>query len=131
MRMEATDLIKTLLEGFKAVAKTETIVGEGIKAGEFTVLPISKISLGIGAGAGTEQIKASGGGGSAGGGGICVEPIAFLVIRDGEVSVLNLRRMPAMVEAFFGKIPDMLEKAVDVIRGKRKTERSKAGDEAL
>jgi len=129
--MEATDLIKTLLEGFKAVAKTETIVGEGIKAGEFTVLPISKISLGIGAGAGTEQIKASGGGGSAGGGGICVEPIAFLVIRDGEVSVLNLRRMPAMVEAFFGKIPDMLEKAVDVIRGKRKTERSKAGDEAL
>ena len=48
--MEATDLIKTLLEGFKAVAKTETIVGEGIKAGEFTVLPISKISLGVGAG---------------------------------------------------------------------------------
>lgn len=131
MRMEATDLIKTLLEGFKAVAKTETIVGEGIKAGEFTVLPISKISLGIGAGAGIEQIKASGGGGGAGGGGICVEPIAFLVIRDGEVSVLNLRRMPAMVEAFFGKIPDMLEKAADVIRGKRKTERSKAGDEAL
>jgi uncharacterized spore protein YtfJ len=53
--MEATDLIKTLLEGFKAVAKTETIVGEGIKAGEFTILPVSKISLGIGAGAGTEQ----------------------------------------------------------------------------
>ena len=48
--MEATDLIKTLLEGFKAVAKTETIVGEGIKAGEFTVLPVSKVSLGIGPG---------------------------------------------------------------------------------
>jgi hypothetical protein len=39
--MEATDLIKTLLEGFKAVAKTETIVGDGIKAGEFTILPVS------------------------------------------------------------------------------------------
>ncbi len=89
---EATDLIKTLLEGFKTVAKTETIVGEGIKAGEFTVLPVSKISLGIGAGAGSEQIKTSGGSGGAGGGGICVEPIAFLVIKDGEVSILNLRR---------------------------------------
>ena len=118
--MEATDLIKALLEGFKAVAKTETIVGEGIKAGEFTVLPVSKISLGIGAGAGTQQIKASGGSGGAGGGGICVEPIAFLVIKDGEVSVLNLRRMPAMIEAFFGKIPDMMEKAVNIIRGKEK-----------
>jgi len=120
--MEATDLIKTLLDGFKAVAKTETIVGEGIKAGEFTVLPVSKISLGIAAGAGTEQIKTSGGSGGAGGGGICVEPIAFLVIKDGEVSILNLRRMPAMVEAFLGKIPDMVEKAVNIVKGKKKGE---------
>ena len=122
--MEAADLIKTLLEGFKAVAKTETIVGEGIKVGEFTVLPVSKISLGVGAGAGTEQIKTSGGSGGAGGGGICVEPIAFLVIKDREVSILNLRRMPAMVEAFFGKIPDMLEKAVNIVKGKKKPERT-------
>jgi uncharacterized spore protein YtfJ len=119
--MEATDLIKTLLEGFKAVAKTETIVGEGIKAGEFTVLPVSKISLGVAAGAGTEQIKTSGGSGGAGGGGICVEPIAFLVIKEGEVSILNLRRGAAMIESFFGKIPDMVEKAVNIIKGKEKT----------
>jgi len=119
--MEATDLIKTLLEGFKAVAKTETIVGEGIKAGEFTVLPVSKISLGIGAGAGSEQIKTSGGSGGAGGGGIW-EPIAFLVIKDGEVSILNLRRGAAMLETFFGRIPDMVEKAVNIVKGKKKTE---------
>ena len=125
--MDATDLIKTLLEGFKAVAKTDTIVGEGIKAGEFTVLPVSKITLGIGAGAGTEQIKASGGSGGAGGGGICVEPIAFLVMKEGEVSILNLRRMPAMVEAFFGKIPDMLEKAINIVKGKKKGEPSQTG----
>ena len=125
--MEATDLIKTLLDGFKAVAKTDTIVGEGIKAGEFTVLPVSKITLGIGAGAGTEQIKASGGSGGAGGGGICVEPIAFLVMKEGEVSILNLRRMPAMVEAFFGKIPDMLEKAINIVKGKKKGEPSQTG----
>jgi len=125
--MDATDLIKTLLDGFKAVAKTDTIVGEGIKAGEFTVLPVSKISLGVGAGAGTEQIKASGGSGGAGGGGICVEPIAFLVVKEGEVSILNLRRMPAMVEAFFGKIPDMLEKTINIVKGKKKGESSQAG----
>ncbi len=118
--MEATDLIKTLLEGFKAMAKTETIVGEGIKAQEFTILPISKISLGIGAGAGSEQIKSTGGSGGAGGGGICVEPIAFLVVKEGEVSILNLRRMPAMIETLFGKFPDMVEKAVNIVRGKKK-----------
>jgi uncharacterized spore protein YtfJ len=124
--METTDLIKTLLEGLKAVAKTETIVGEEIKAGEFTILPVSKISLGVGAGAGTERIKTSGGSGGAGGGGICVEPIAFLVVKgkDGEVSVLNLRRMPAMMEALFGKFPDMVEKTVDIIKGRKKEEKS-------
>jgi len=120
--MEATDLIKTLLDGFRAVAKTETIVGEGIKAGEYTVLPISKISLGIGAGAGAEQIKTSGGSGGAGGGGICVEPIAFLVIKGEEVSILNLRRGAAMIESFFGKVPDMVEKAVNIVKGKKKGE---------
>lgn len=120
--MEATDLIKTLLEGFRTVAKTETIVGEGIKVGEFTVLPISEISLGIGAGAGTEQIKTTGGSGGAGGGGIRVVPIAFLVVKEGELSILNLRRMPAMVESFFGKTADLMEKAVNIVRGKKKGE---------
>jgi len=124
--MEATDLIKTLLEGFKAVAKTETIVGEGIKAGEFIVLPVSKISLGIGAGTGTEQIKSSGGSGGGGGGGICVEPIAFLVVKEGEISIINLRRMPAMIESFFGKIPDLMEKAINIVKGKKKGEGSES-----
>jgi uncharacterized spore protein YtfJ len=78
--------------------------------------------LGIGAGAGTEQIKTSGGSGGAGGGGICVEPIAFLMIKDGEVSILNLRRMPAMIESFFGKIPDLVEKTVNIVKGKKKGE---------
>ncbi len=116
---EATDLIRSLLEGFKAVAKTETIVGEGIKVGEYTVLPVSKVSLGIGAGAGAQQIKVSGGSGGAGGGGICVEPIAFLVVKEGEVSILNLRRGAAMLETFFGRFPDMVEKAVNIVKGKK------------
>jgi uncharacterized spore protein YtfJ len=120
--VEATDLIKTLLDGFKAVAKTETIVGEGIKVGEYMVLPVSKISLGSGAGAGTEQIKTTGGSGGAGGGGICVKPIAFLVVKEGEVSILNLRTMPAMMEAVFGKLPVMMEKTVNIFRGKKKDE---------
>jgi len=34
--------------------------------------------------------------------------------------------LPAMVEAFFGKIPDMLEKAVNIVKGKKKGEGSGA-----
>jgi len=28
-----------------------------------------------------------------------------------------------MIEAFFGKIPDMMEKAVNIVKGNKKTER--------
>jgi hypothetical protein len=35
--------------------------------------------------------------------------------------------MPAMVEAFFGKIPDMLEKAINIVKGKKKGESSQTG----
>jgi len=30
--------------------------------------------------------------------------------------------MPAMIESFFGKIPDMVEKTVNIIKGKKKGE---------
>jgi hypothetical protein len=58
--------------------ETESIVGDGIKAGEYTVLPVSKISLGIGAGAGREQIRNTGGSGGAGGGGSVLNPLLSL-----------------------------------------------------
>ena len=45
-------LIKTLLDEFRSMAKTETIIGKEFQAGEFTLIPISRVSLGIGAGGG-------------------------------------------------------------------------------
>ncbi|HMK76244.1 MAG TPA: hypothetical protein VK568_08720 [Thermodesulfobacteriota bacterium] len=39
-----------------------------------------------------------------------------------EVSILNLRRGPAMIGSFFGKIPGMMEKATNIVKGKKKTE---------
>jgi len=44
------------------------------------------------------------------------------VVKEGEVSILNLRRLPAMIESFFGKVPDMVEKAVNIVKGKKKAE---------
>ena len=41
---------------------------------------------------------------------------------EGEVSIISLRRMPAMIESFFGKIPDLMEKAVNIVKRKKKGE---------
>jgi hypothetical protein len=34
--------------------------------------------------------------------------------------------MPAMIESFFGKIPDLMEKAVNIVRGRKKGEGSES-----
>jgi hypothetical protein len=38
------------------------------------------------------------------------------------ISILSLRSGPAMIESFFGRIPDMVEKAINIVKGKKKTE---------
>jgi len=38
------------------------------------------------------------------------------------LSILNLRRGPAVVESFFGRIPDTVEKAINIVKGKKKIE---------
>jgi len=103
-------LIKTLLDEFTRIAKTETIIGKEFQAGEFTLIPISRVSLGIGAGGGSGSAKVeSKGEGGAGGGGIKIEPIAFIAIRGGEISFHGIKK-GGTIETILEKFPEMAEK---------------------
>lgn len=112
-------LIKTLLDQFSSIAKTETIIGKEFQAGDFTLIPISKVSLGIGAGGGAGGIKAeSKGEGGAGGGGIKIEPIAFIAIRGGEISFHGVKK-GSTIETILEKIPEMAERVMKKTGEKR------------
>lgn len=118
-------LIKTLLGEFKAISRTETIIGKEFQAGEYTLIPISRVSLGIAAGGASGGVKAeSTGEGGAGGGGIRIEPIAFVVIRGEEVSFHGIKK-GGTIEAVLEKIPEMTEKIMKK-RAERKTQRTEA-----
>jgi uncharacterized spore protein YtfJ len=105
----ASEIIGKLMEELRTVAKTETILGREIQVGEFTLIPVSRISLGMGAGGarGGESKKVGEGGG--GGGGVVVSPIAFIVIKGGEISFHGIKRGGAL-DALFEQIPDITEK---------------------
>ncbi len=116
-------LIKTLLDEFRTIAKTETIVGKEFQAGEFTLVPISRVSLGIGAGGGSCGAKVeSKGDGGGGGGGIRVEPIAFIAVKGGEISFHGIRK-GSTIETIFEKIPEMAERIMGKIGEKRAQKR--------
>lgn len=117
----ARELIKSILDELKAIAKTETIVGEPITIGDKTIVPICKITLGFGAGGGTGGTKDKGeGAGSGGGGGVVIFPAAFIVIKGDEVSVLGVK--PGKWEYILEAIPGIIEKFREGKKGKKEKE---------
>ena len=121
MENPAQELIKSILEELKAIAKTETIVGEPITIGDKTIVPVCKITLGFGAGGGTGGAKDKGeGAGSGGGGGVAIFPAAFILIKGDEVSVLGVK--PGKWEYILEAIPGIIEKFREGKKGKKEKE---------
>ncbi|MBI3896052.1 MAG: sporulation protein [Acidobacteria bacterium] len=121
------DILNDLIGQLKTLAKTETIVGNPFTVGEFTVLPISRVSLGVGAGGGSGAKKGDTGEGGGGGGGIRISPVALLAVRGSEIQVHPLGRVAA-VSHTFERVPELAEKAMEkfldswMARKKKETE---------
>ncbi len=95
---EALDKIRTM-------ADTNTIIGEPIHTPDgVTLIPINRLSYGFGCGGGSygnNGDKVSGGCG----GGIHVDPVAFLVVKDGITRIIPVG-MPAVTT---------LDRAIDLV----------------
>jgi sporulation protein YtfJ len=86
-------LMQNTMESVKNILKVDTVVGDPIFTPDGIMLvPISRISVGFGGG-GVEFSKKEGetrpyGGGNATG--VKIEPIGFLIIKDGVVRMVNV-----------------------------------------
>lgn len=109
MTIVASEIIGKLMEELRTIAKTETIMGKEIQVGDVTLIPVSRISLGIGAGGGQGSDNKRTGEGGGGGGGVMVTPIAFIVIKAGEISFHGLKR-GGVFEGLFEHLPELTEK---------------------
>jgi uncharacterized spore protein YtfJ len=115
MAVTASEIIGKLMEELRTIAKTETILGKEIKVGEFTLIPVSKISLGFGAGGGKGgDVKREGEGGG-GGGGVMITPIAFVVIKGDQISFHGIKR-GGIFDALIELAPEMTEKILAKVR---------------
>lgn len=109
-------LIEKVMGELHRIVQTETVVGEPVQAGNVTLIPVSKISFGFGAG-GQE-----GKGQSGTGGGATVEPIAFVVIdAEGRVQILTLKDKEASLGQLVGLVPEAIAK-IRKFMGKKKKE---------
>lgn len=102
-------LIERVMGQLHQIVQTETVVGEPVVAGDLTLIPVSKISFGFGAGGGKED-KAGGGAG----GGASVEPIAFVVIdAEGQVQIMTL----GAKDPSWGQLVELVPEAVAKVKG--------------
>src|SRR6516164_850236 len=110
----AQDILKGLIEELKTLPKTETIVGSPFSAGEFTLIPISRVSLGVGAGGGTggDERKGAAGEGGGGGGGIRIQPVALVAVRGAELHVHTLGRGAAFTHTV-ERMPELVQKSLE------------------
>ena len=121
MSSSVETLIERVMEELHRIVRTETVVGHPVTAGDVTLIPVSKITFGFGAGGGQE-----GKGQSGTGGGASVEPIAFVVVdAEGKVQIRTLQDK----EIGLGQLVKLMPEAVDKIRRMGGKKKRKKGEE--
>jgi uncharacterized spore protein YtfJ len=113
--MESQEVLKTLVDQLRTIARTETIVSEPIMAAGKTIIPVSRIVLGFGGGGGQPAAGAKNSGpGGGGGAGLKIEPAAFIVIDQDKVSVLAVPHAKGDIESVLESIPSLIENLADL-----------------
>lgn len=114
--MSLSEVIKTALDQIQSIAKTETVIGDPIKAGDVTLIPVSRISIGFAAGGGGKDQKFGTGAGT--GGGININPIAFITITGEKVQVLPVEPGEPYINKIMSLAPDIMSKISKYLKKK-------------
>ncbi len=124
-------LMETAMKSIKDMVDVNTIVGNPVETPDGTVIiPISKVSFGFGSG-GSEfgqksqiapDANSNFGGGA--GGGASIEPIAFLVVGQGQIKLMPVDLTPSPYDGIIEKVPSLIDKVTDYI-GKRREKKQK------
>lgn len=121
MSQNLPDMLNSTIEKIRQMVDANSVIGESITTPDgVTIIPISKISIGLGGG-GSDFVSKNvnhaenpfGGGVGAG---IKVTPVAFLIIKDGAVRMLPVA-LPASTttDRIIEMIPSTLDQVISVI----------------
>lgn len=120
-------LMDTAMQKIREMVDVNTIVGEAIESPDGTmIIPVSKVSYGFAAGGSDLPVKKEKdlfGGGS--GAGISIVPIAFLVVCDGEVKLLNIDANSTTADRVVNVMPELIDKIASLFK-KDKGEKKQA-----
>lgn len=111
------EMLGKITEFLKTEAKTETIIGQQFKLGEFTCVPVMSVGIGFGGGKGETKGSAKNktedeNTGTGGAGGLGMGPVGFLVSREHEIQFISASS-PKALNAVVDKLPGLLDKFLE------------------
>lgn len=116
-------LMDSALNKIKEIVNADTIIGESITTEDGTVIiPVSKVSYGFASG-GTDfssrksdQKDRFGG---ANGAGVSISPVAFLVVSNGDVKLLQIESFSSSLDRIISMTPDIIDKIKNALKRKQ------------
>ena len=116
-------LMNATMDKVRQMADANTIIGKPIKTEDgTTIIPVSRISVGVGTGGSDFDSKNSAqkdlfGGGS--GAGVSIRPVAFLVIKDGLVRTIQLSDPSNSIDRALTMLPELVDRLMALIPDKK------------
>ncbi len=123
------DLTDSSMKNLQSLIDSNTVIGSPINTPDGTViLPVSKVSFAFASGGGDlpSSQKEMFGGGS--GGGVTITPIAFLVVKNGDVKLLQVQSYHNTADRVVGMVPEVMDKVSGIVNGLGKKDPPPAGD---
>ncbi|MBO5211477.1 MAG: GerW family sporulation protein [Clostridia bacterium] len=108
-------ILDTTMDKLKAMVNADVITGDPIVVDGLTLIPVSKVAYGIATGGSdfaTKNQQGLFGGGS--GAGVTVSPIAFMVIKDGNVKMVPIYNELTTLEKAVTMAPEIIDKAKEI-----------------
>ena len=124
-------MMGTAMQKIREMIDVNTIIGDPITTPDGTVIiPVSKVSFGFGSGGSDwpnkNKAKDLFGGGA--GAGISINPLAFLVISNGEVKLLQMSFSSNTADKMVNMVPDVIDKISGLVSGSSKKDAKEKKD---
>ena len=119
-------ILASTIDKIRDLVDTSTIIGEPIYAeGGTTIIPVSKVTYGFASGGSDfpskNNVELFGG---AGGAGITINPVAFLVVKDGDVTIKHITANDNAVERAVTMVPEMFDKVTNFVSKSKEAKNS-------
>ena len=112
-------IMENTLEKMREMVDVSTIIGEPMVTGDTTLIPVSKVTYGFTSG-GTDLPSKQGselfGGG--GGGGISITPVAFIVIQNEKVRLMQIDNYTSSADRAISMIPELIDQISRLVKAK-------------